>query len=208
MANKYAYSKSVFINCPFTDDYEPLFDAILFTVIYCGYIPRSAMEVVDGGQVRLRKIEAIISETQFGIHDLSNMSLDKNSGLPRFNMPFELGLFLGAKRFGDEKQKRKKSAIFDSEPYRYQKSISDISGQDIQSHGGKADKIIRSTRNWLDTHRTKSKSKLPGAVYITNRYKEYRSALPMICENLKLDYGDLTFSDKWETITEWMIETL
>jgi len=163
------------------------------------------MEVVDGGQVRLKKIETIISEAQFGIHDLSNMELDVSSGLPRFNMPFELGLFMGAKRFGEGAQKRKKSAIFDREAYRYQMALSDISGQDIQSHGGQPERIIRCTRNWLDSHRTGKSEKLPGAQYIVNRHHEYRATLPRICKALKLDSSDLTFSDKWETITEWML---
>jgi predicted nucleotide-binding protein len=163
------------------------------------------MEVVDAGEVRLKKIELIISQAQFGIHDLSNMDLDKTSGLPRFNMPFELGLFMGAQRYGDAKQKRKRSAIFDKEKYRYQKSISDIAGQDIQSHGGDVDEVIKCTRNWLDSHRPKSAKKLPGARYIVNRYRDYCEILPAICHNMKLDYDDLTFSDKWETITDWMI---
>ncbi len=49
--------------------------------------------------------------------------------LPRFNMPLELGIFLGAKRFGSQKQKQKNGLILDREKYRYQSFCSDIAGQ-------------------------------------------------------------------------------
>ena len=42
------------------------------------------------------------------IHDISRMELDT---LPRFNMTLELGLFIGRKRHGDERQRTKTSAL-------------------------------------------------------------------------------------------------
>ena len=51
-------------------------------------------------------------------------------------MPLELGLFLGAKRFGGTDQRSKKALVLDREPYRYQTFISDIAGKDIHAHGG------------------------------------------------------------------------
>ena len=62
-----------------------MFRAIVFAVVDCGYQPRCALEAIDGGDVRLQKIERIIEESKFGIHDLSNMSLDPITHLPRFN---------------------------------------------------------------------------------------------------------------------------
>ncbi len=79
----------------------------MFTVVRCGYHPRCALEVIDGGQTRISKIEKLIEECNLGIHDISRTELNEH-GLPRFNMPLELGLFLGAKRYGDSRQKRKK----------------------------------------------------------------------------------------------------
>ena len=46
-----AYHQSVFINCPFDDDYKPLFQAMVFTVIRCGYLPRCAKEQDDSSGV-------------------------------------------------------------------------------------------------------------------------------------------------------------
>ena len=182
-------------------DYDPLFRAITFVVIDCGFIPRCAREDIDSGDVRLQKIQNIIQSCKFGVHDLSNMDLDPITKLPRFNMPLELGLFLGAKRFGDPRQKEKRLIIFDSEPYRYQKAISDISGQDIEAHDGDLERVIARVRNWL---RTVSRRKtIPGAMMIVNRYRAFEAALPGICARLTYDLDDLPFIDFCETVVEW-----
>jgi hypothetical protein len=89
------YEGAVFINCPFDDAYKPILRAIIFTVMRCGFVPRSALEDDNGLQNRLDKIQAVIAGCRYGIHDISRTSLNEN-GLPRFNMPFELGLFFGA----------------------------------------------------------------------------------------------------------------
>ena len=94
---------------------------------------------------------AIIRQSKFGIHDISMMELDAKTGLPRFNMAFELGLFLAAKGFGAGQQTRKVALILDKDGYRYRDLLSDISGQDIAAHGGDAEKAIHEVRNWLDT---------------------------------------------------------
>ena len=87
-------TRAVFLNVPFDPQYRLLFEAMLFAVYDCGFKPRCALETTDAGQVRVQKISAIIRDCAFGIHDISRTQLDEGSGLPRFNMPFELGLFL------------------------------------------------------------------------------------------------------------------
>ena len=114
------YNHNVFVNCPFDADYKPLFDAMVFTIHDCGFIARCALEEGDASQVRIDKIYSIIEDCGYGIHDISRTELDATSGFPRFNMPLELGIFLGAKRFGVDEQKRKKCLVMDREPYRYQ----------------------------------------------------------------------------------------
>lgn len=91
------YDVSVFINCPFDDDYRPLFYAVVFAVYDCGLVPRCSLEVSNAGNVRIHKIVSLIKDCRWGIHDLSRTELNPN-GLPRFNMPLELGIFLGAQR--------------------------------------------------------------------------------------------------------------
>ena len=122
------YHTSVFINCPFDEDYRPLFDAIVYTVFRHGLKPRCALEAADGSAVRMDKITQIIAECRWAVHDISRTELNR-SGLPRFNMPLELGLFLGARRFGDRMQQRKNCLTLDRQPHRYQAFLSDIAGR-------------------------------------------------------------------------------
>src|SRR5215213_2738037 len=124
---------SVFINCPFDPQYWPLLEVIVFTVLACGFRPRSALEAAGSGDVRLEKILRLIDESRLGIHDISRVELDRDNGLPGFNMPFELGLDIGCRRFSGRRDK-KRILILDRERFRYQQYLSDISGQDIRAH--------------------------------------------------------------------------
>ena len=117
-ADESSYSKDVFINCPFDAHYKKVFEAIVFAVFDCGFQPRCALELDDGAQIRFSKISRIIGDCRFGIHDISKTELDESNGLPRFNMPLELGMFLGAKQYGSKKQKKKVCLILDRENYR------------------------------------------------------------------------------------------
>ena len=145
------YSENVFINCPFDKEYLILRDALLFAIFDCGFIPRCALEEDDSGNVRFNKIQKIIAECRFGVHDLSRTELDDQTQTPRFNMPLELGVFLGAKHFGNRQQKGKVCLVLDLEQYRYQAFISDIAGHDIRSHDNNPEKVITHIRNWLNT---------------------------------------------------------
>jgi hypothetical protein len=62
-------------------------------------VARSALEVEDSGQARVQKILTIIEQSKFGIHDISRAGIDPSTRLARFNMPLELGFFLGYERF-------------------------------------------------------------------------------------------------------------
>jgi hypothetical protein len=197
------FSKSVFINCPFSPEYQPIFRALLFSVYACGFRPRCALEVSDSSQNRLSKIEAIIQQSKFGIHDISFMSLDPQTRLARLNMAFELGMFLAAKRFGSSQQKQKIALVLDKRGYRYRASLSDISGQDIAIHRGVAKKAIREIRDWLDTSRGVPSS-LPGGDYISRRYYKFSRQLPAASKKLKLDARELTYADLCRAIEAWL----
>lgn len=103
--------QSVFINCPFDRAYRPIFFASIFAVHYCGFLARSALEISDATQPRLHTICDLIVACRFGIHDLSRTGLEPANALPRFNMPFELGLFLGCQRFGGRRQRTKSALV-------------------------------------------------------------------------------------------------
>jgi hypothetical protein len=196
--------RDVFINCPFTPDYQASFQAIVFTVVRCGFTPRCAREYDDGGEVRFEKICRIIRECPYGVHDISKTELDANSGLPRFNMPFELGLFLGAKRFGGPPHRQKKSLIFDRDQFRYQLYISDIAGQDIHSHNGEASRLIHETVAWLrDEVRD---PQVPGGVAVASEFEKFTADLPTIAAEKQLQVSELTFKDLVETAARWVLK--
>ena len=198
-----AYEYSVFVNCPFDDAYRHLFEAIVFAIHDCGYIARCSLEVDDASQVRIEKIAAIIAACRFGIHDISRTESDAATGLPRFNMPLELGLFLGAKRYGRAEQKQKSCLILDVERYRFQKFISDIAGQDIAAHGGEPAKAIRAARDWL-SNATPKAVRIPGGAAMARRYELFRAELPAMCERLQLRVDELTFNNYVVQVEEWL----
>lgn len=196
-----AYDESVFINCPFDEAYRPLFRALVFTVHACGMTARSALEVDDGAEVRIDRIIRLIGQCRHSVHDISRTEMDQTSGLPRMNMPFELGLFLGAKRYGDVAQQGKTCIIFDRERYRYQRFLSDIAGQDVRAHAGDPGELIRSVRNALATI---IPARLPSGRLIQARYETFLRDVPAMCSELQLDHEDLGHRDLAEVIITWL----
>jgi hypothetical protein len=197
------YETNVFVNCPLDGAYQPLLDAIVFAIRDCGFAARAAVEVSDASQVRIDKIGSIIADCKFGVHDISRTDIDIATTLPRFNMPLELGLFLGAKRFGTGKQKLKNCLILDLERYRYQKFISDIAGQDIAAHNGSPELAIRAVRDWLSDSR-QSARRIPGAVAMVERYVTFRADLPGISATKGLVATELTFKEYDFAVEEWL----
>ncbi len=199
------YQRNVFINCPFDDTYKPLFQAIIFTVQSCGFRPRCAQEEDNTADIRIQKIIRIIDACHYGIHDISKADLDSNTQLARFNMPLELGIFIGAHHFAPAKHhnRNKKFIVMDSEPFRYQKFISDINGQDIKAHSLQEDKIIQHVRDFLATS---SRTHLSGSLYLMQQYLLFKSQLPAICQKLKWTIDQLTFIDFVDCISVWLEE--
>ena len=195
-------SDQVFVNCPFDKGYKPIFDAIMFAITDLGFVARSAREEDDGGEFRLAKIQRIIEQCRYGVHDISAVKLDSKHKLPRFNMPLELGLFLGCKRYGSSRQRHKVSLIFDADPYRYQIFISDIAGQDIHSHGNDVKTAMQELRTWLAT--ASKRTKLPGGKDIFDRYERFHADLPALCAELKLEPAEVTFKDLRQMMAAWL----
>lgn len=192
----------VFINCPFDTEYQPLFDAIVFAVHDCGFQPRCAKEARDSGTVRIEKILQLIRECRYGIHDLSRVELSETTGLPRFNMPLELGLFIGCKHYGDRRDKLKNYLIMDEQDYNYQKSTSDISGQDIVYHHNNPKEAIRHIRDWLNDKR--HRHFIPSGSVIVERYEQFELDLPDLCAEYQQRREELTFIDYTSLVRFWL----
>lgn len=202
MAKLDNYTNNVFINCPFDVAYHKLRNAMVFAIFDCGFIPRCALEINNGGNVRFDNIKKIIFESKFGVHDISRTELDITNNLPRFNMPLELGVFIGAARYGNAQQKNKSILILDNEQYRYQKFVSDIAGQDIRSHENDEILIITHMRNWLSGE--SKRTTIPGGKNIAARYERFKIDYPDICQRAKLQSDEVTYNDFAVFVSEWL----
>lgn len=145
------FDKNVFVNCPFDDEYRQILIGVVFTVIYFGFKPRLSLERADSAEIRIDKIVDLIRRSRFGIHDLSRLVSEDAGEVYRMNMPFELGIDFGCKRFKGRKWANKKILILEKERYRFQQAISDLSGCDIKEHNNEVDKAILAVRDWFVT---------------------------------------------------------
>ena len=150
MAKSKNYAKNVFINCPFDDDYYELLKGLIFTITYLGFNPRISLESSDSGQQRLEKIITLIKDSKYGIHDLSRLQSKTVDEFYRLNMPFELGIDYGLRKF-NLAYKDKKSLILEKGKFEYMKAISDINGFDIKSHSNNIVNLIESLRAWFSS---------------------------------------------------------
>lgn len=147
--NSTDFDRSVFINAPFDDEYEEILRALLFCLVSSGLKPRIASERSNASESRLERITELIESSRYSIHDLSRCQAQESGELSRLNMPFELGLDFGCRRYGDAHLKRKVILVLEEKPYRYQATISDLAGSDIEVHQGKPGIAVRKVRNWL-----------------------------------------------------------
>lgn len=94
----------------------------------------------------------LIRGSKYGIHDLSRCRAGSAGDFARMNMPFELGIDHGSRRFGTGALKEKSILILEERRYDYQRALSDIAGWDIEFHGCDHIRAVRHVRNWLVFH--------------------------------------------------------
>ena len=164
-----SFERSVFINCPFDDNYRKLLQPLLFSIIYLGLEPKIA-STISSGNIRIQEIKKLIKDSQYSIHDISRCKPLFPGDMPRFNMPFELGLDIGCQTYGSRKLNEKKCLILETEKYHYQKVLSDVSGQDIKEHDDDQQKLINQVREWFVSVLNK---RLPGGEKIFDLYNDF-----------------------------------
>lgn len=195
-------TRDVFINCPFDPEFAQGFQALVFSVIACGFRARCAREAADAAENRIDKIYRIIEQCRYGIHDISRTELDDVNGLPRFNMPLELGIFLGAKRFGGPLQKKKSALVMDREAYRFQKFISDLGGIDPVAHESDPRRMVECARDWLMT--ASRRASIPGTQAVLDCYDQFVVALPELARDARLDPGRIQYPDYERLVIAWV----
>jgi hypothetical protein len=122
----------VFLNVPYDSGFEKLYLAYIAGLSAFGLIPRATLEIPTS-QRRLERILELIQQCAYSIHDLSRVQVDANAPrVPRFNMPFELGLAVAQ----DVVRKKATWYVCETVPYRITKSLSDLNGTDVRIHSG------------------------------------------------------------------------
>jgi hypothetical protein len=124
--------RAVFLNVPYDSAFENLYLAYIAGVSAFGLVPRATLEIPTSRR-RLERIRQLIGQCAYSIHDLSRVQPDaRTPRVPRFNMPFELGLAV-AQSIGSRSESW---YVCETVPHRIGKSLSDLDGTDVRIHGG------------------------------------------------------------------------
>ena len=185
---------SVFMNCPFDEDYLPIMHAIIYTVYRCGFAPITAFTENNALVLRLKKLAKMMRKCPYGIHDISRTELDKGSSLPRFNMPFELGMFYGLYFYGRKKKGKPNGVILEKESYGYQKYISDLNGVDVKAHHDDPHIAINKIRDWFFADNRSND--IPDSIQIIYEYDQfYKVYLPKLGKKKNFTNKTIHFND-------------
>jgi len=168
------FNNNVFINCPFDSDYRPLLKALTFTLLYLEFEPLLS-QTFSSSAIRINQIKQHIRSSKYSIHDLSRSKALKKNELPRFNMPYELGLDIGCGEYGGKKFSSKRALILETERYHYQKVLSDIAGQDIENHNDDPNTLVKKVRNWISANQTEKNILGPSEIWIA--YNQFNADL-------------------------------
>jgi hypothetical protein len=183
----------VFLNTPFDERYRPMLEAMVFTVMSCGFMPRSVLESTDAlsSLTRLDRVFRLMRQSQLSIHDLASGS--------RGNVLLEAGMLLAMNRLTPSASK---FLILDDEPYAYRKFLSDLSGLDILFHKGDRQALVTHVRNWLAVN---ARVRVPGSAQIWHDYRSFQEALPKLAKTLNLVPDSILFSDLVQIVHSWQL---
>ena len=144
--NKSEWERSVFINCPYDKQYLPLLRQLIFVLCVMGFSVKLAQDEKNNIVSRMNKIESLIDECKYSIHDISYMQSTKRKEFARMNMPFELGIDYGYRTYVN---KEKQFLILESKKYNSHYALSDLSGMDIECHNNKEIDAIGCITDWV-----------------------------------------------------------
>jgi hypothetical protein len=137
-------SNAVFLNIPYDEEFHRLYLAYLCGIHSLGMQAFIASSI-PGGERRLDRILNLIQTCRYSIHDLSRVEVSSMPpATPRFNMPLELGLTI---TWAKLHPKRHTWFLWEAEPRRVQKSMSDLDGTDAYIHRGSVDDVLSELRN-------------------------------------------------------------
>lgn len=198
------FDRSVFVNCPFDEDFAPILQAISFCVVYLGFYPRLAPENADNAAARLDRIIELIRGSRYGIHDLTRCKATVSGEYSRMNMPFELGMDYACRRFGEGGLRTKSILVLEHTRFDYPKVLSDIAGWDIHAHGGDYQKAVRHVRSWLVAQ---AGAQQIGAAHIQGKYiafQEWYWERELAAGSSEEDIKEYPTAELVRAMHEWM----
>jgi hypothetical protein len=134
----------VFLNIPYDEEFWSLYVAYIVGLYQLDLVPHLASEIA-GGERRLNRIFQLIKSCRYSIHDLSRVEVSvAATAVPRFNMPLELGMTI---TWANLHPSRHTWFVWESEPYRLQRSASDLNGTDPYIHKGTPEGVLRELCN-------------------------------------------------------------
>jgi hypothetical protein len=146
----------IFLNHAFDSRREYLYLSLIGSLASLGLRPRSVVEL-PGDTSRLERLHALIRACQYSVHDLSAVELTvRPYRVPRFNMPFELGLAVALKLQGEHEFR-----LLEAVDRRLDQSLSDLKGYDPYIHGATPIGVFDAVRNMfsaLDSPPTRSRA--------------------------------------------------
>jgi hypothetical protein len=185
-----SYEKSVFINCPYDDQFAPLFDAIVLTIAARGFTPRCARDTEGEADPRIVRIARGLMASKYSIHDLSRFQGEGLEHLARFNMPLELGMALGVRFMKDGTGTPHNWMALVPEGAVHQQFVSDLAGFDLRHHDSQATTVITRVAAWL-IEQPDYTPPTPTAAAILAAYPDFRALLE---QSKQAELGDLTWS--------------
>lgn len=198
MAKRKRPRTEVFLNIPYDKKFERLFLAYIAGISAFGLIPRATLEITDSTR-RLNKIIKLIGACEYSIHDLSRVQLDaRKPRVPRFNMPFELGLCVAD---GMRAERGKQNwFVFEAVEQRMEKSVSDLKGTDPKIHEGRIDGVFRELCNIF-----KPRERRPTVQQMWRIYREVRRKQSVIFREsgAKTVYTGRVFKDICAVASAW-----
>lgn len=160
---------AVFLNVPYDHRFENLLLAYIAGISALGFVPRATLEI-PFSQRRLERVLSLIASSQYSVHDLSRVQLDRRAPrTPRFNMPFELGLTVGIGKQG--------WIVCETKRHRIKKSLSDLDGTDVYIHDGTVRGVFRELCNAFVRNRRQ-----PSVVQMMQIYRILRSKFASILQ--------------------------
>ena len=205
MLKRPPFDLAVFVNCPFDEPFKPLLDAILFAIHDCGFAARTALEESGSGETRLDKLVRVIGECRFSIHDISRTETTQSSPLPRFNMPFECGLALGAIRYRRPLRSGSRDfLLMAAEDFQDKRTLSDLAGQDASYHGNDPRRLIKATRRFLASKASEvlaAGAVVRGDSSITARLSRFSEDLPAMAASVNISAAEIR---SFDYLPEWL----